>query len=391
MTRAASRDARRGTTLIEALVASALTAVGMLALLRGESTLRLHADLTRERAEAVRTAQSAIEQLRDYGSLADYGALAALPADETVGLASNTEFTLHRELALHEAPRYLLADVSVSWRDRQGQPASVWLSSAIAEADPMLSGRLAMPPSPPARSAPLGRDVTIPMSASELGDGRSAWRPPGSASAVWVFDDASGRALQVCDDGVAGALHAEQLGDCQAVSALLVSGEVRFATGAAIGVTDALLPSSPALALAMHLDLTEGDAPASSCFAESAGASTPTTVHYACLVAVDAHTRHWSGRLDVQPLGWVLGHAADTYRVCRYSDDADRDGTVRNAEHPLDYAAVATALAAQNFLVVRGDNACPTDTPADPTQGHFVDANTVEQAPTPTATPVAAP
>jgi Tfp pilus assembly protein PilV len=388
----APHNRRHGTTLVEALIAFALTTLGILALLRGQAALRLQADVTRERAEAVRLAQAAMEQMRSFASASAYATLASLPSDETASLASNTQFTIHRNLVMHGGTsRQLQADVSVGWRDRQGHANTVSLSSTIAQVDPALSGRLLQPPLPAATVAPMGRNAFIPVTATELGDGRSAWRPPGAAGVAWLFDDASGRPLAVCTLAGNGTPTADQLSDCQSLAARLVTGHVQFATGDLAGAAEALRPDSPALGLAMQLTLTEGDATRSTCFDDALTAPVQTDVHYACLVAVDPQSGHWSGRVDVQPEGWTLGTTRDAYRVCRYSDDYDRSGSVGNIEHPLDYHAVGDALPDQNFLVVRGDHACPADTPADPVQGHFVDANTVEQAPSPTPTPAAAP
>jgi hypothetical protein len=68
----------------------------------------------------------------------------------------------------------------------------------------------------------------------------------------------------------------------------------------------------------------------------------------------------WSGRSSIVPQGWTLGAAASQYKVCRYSADQDGSGNVdSNAEHPKDYSEVAGALMQQNFLIIRGDQACP--------------------------------
>jgi hypothetical protein len=378
----------RGTTLVEALIAFALAAIGILAMLRGQQALRLQADLTRERAEAVRLAQAAMEQMRSFDSVAAYAALGDLPADEDVDFASNTTFSVHRSFVMHAgASRRLDSEVHVDWRDRQGGIETVSLASAIAQVDPALSGRLLQAPPSPGPAAPLGRNAAIPRLASDLGDGRSAWRPPGAEGVAWVFDDATGRPVAVCAAAGTGAPTGDDLSDCEGLAARLVTGHVRFATGEQAGTAEALQPDSPALGLAMQLSLTEGDPTRSSCFDDALASPGQTDVHYACLVAVDDRSGRWSGRLDVSPQGWALGSTADAFRICRYSADYDRDGTVRNLDHPLDYRDVGDALADQNFLVVRGDHACPADTPADPAQGRFVDANTVEQAPSPTPTP----
>ena len=60
------------------------------------------------------------------------------------------------------------------------------------------------------------------------------------------------------------------------------------------------------------------------------------------------------------PSGWTLGSGGGDRRVCRYAGDSDGSGAIdANIEHPPDYVDVAGPLLAQNFLVVRGDQACP--------------------------------
>jgi len=60
------------------------------------------------------------------------------------------------------------------------------------------------------------------------------------------------------------------------------------------------------------------------------------------------------------PAGWTLGNGPADRRVCRYTADLDASGSIdANAEHPADYAGVAGALTNQNFLVVKGSEACP--------------------------------
>lgn len=83
---------------------------------------------------------------------------------------------------------------------------------------------------------------------------------------------------------------------------------------------------------------------------------------YRCVVAPRADGR-WSGRSLLLPSGWTLGSGSGDRRVCRYAADGDGSGAIdANIEHPADYVDVAGTLLAQNFLVVRGDQACPVAT-----------------------------
>ena len=59
----------RGVSLIEALVALAVMAFGLLGVVGMQATLRFNADVSRQRAEAVRMAQEKMEEMRAFGVL----------------------------------------------------------------------------------------------------------------------------------------------------------------------------------------------------------------------------------------------------------------------------------------------------------------------------------
>jgi hypothetical protein len=97
-------------------------------------------------------------------------------------------------------------------------------------------------------------------------------------------------------------------------------------------------------------------------------------------VITDPPTAGWSGRVEIEPIGWTLGERAGSQRVCRYSADLDGSGAIdRNDEHPARYTAVHGTLSQQNYLVIRGDQPCPggdaAGTHNDPLQ------NTVQHQP----------
>src|SRR3990167_8768909 len=60
----------RGVSLVEALIALAVMAFGMLAVVGVQSTMRLNSDLSKQRTEATRIASEEIERLRSFTSVA---------------------------------------------------------------------------------------------------------------------------------------------------------------------------------------------------------------------------------------------------------------------------------------------------------------------------------
>lgn len=369
-----SHRRQRGLSLIESLVSFAVAAIGMMALVVTESQLRLNGDLVRQRAEALRLAHAELERRRAFASVDELQAPAASVLHPAVAEA-NTRFALERQLATDAAA--VLSDVSVRWRDHQGKPAEVSLHGIVAGLDPALSGYLVMRRPGSATHLPYGRSLAIPPLAIDLGNGRSAFTPPGAAGIAWIFDNGSGLVSSVCSMPAAGAPVVDS-DHCLPTQGLVVSGHVRFSTGPTVTADDAEHPGSPALDLDLQLSTSDGSA---ACFDDARAGGTSVSFH--CLVTLAPGHLQWSGRLDLLPLGWTIGTQAQQYRVCRYSADQDgRDG-ISNTEHPLDYRQVSAPLAHQNFLVIRGPNSCPADTG----RSAFIDRNTVEHAPHPQEPP----
>ncbi len=394
-----SRHRQRGTTLLEALVAFLVVALGMVSVARVQTQMRQHAELAQQRAEAVRLAQEEIEALRAFAVVAAASGVPSFDAiandshtvAAAVGAAMPTPYLVTREIATTVAPRAKNVWVTVGWIDRSGSAQQVALDSVIAGTDPALGGALGLArTSAPARGG-LGRSVRIPLTAKDLGDGRSAFKPISSGSTAYVFDNAtglvSGRCDQVDPAVLTRNLSLVNLGACTAVNARLLSGSVRFSSASP---PDASHANDLPLALGISMTLTGGDYPtAPSCSAEpmktvsfvvaggprieavpfaatAAGYGVPAWVEsgdrfvaYHCLVTPTT-SGQWSGRSLIEPSGWSIGIGATDHRVCRYAVDLDASGAIdSNPEHPADYTRVDANLANQNFLVVKGSEACP--------------------------------
>ncbi|MBX3636661.1 MAG: prepilin-type N-terminal cleavage/methylation domain-containing protein, partial [Rubrivivax sp.] len=196
------RKSARGVSLVEALVALAVMAIGMLGLVGMQSTLRANSDAAKQRSEAVRLAQEAIEEWRAFavltptaGVTAYADIVAGTTTDPTIA-GSNATYTRTRTVTTMPAPRAGKSlRVDVTWEDRAGEAQSVQLTTVIAGVAPELAASLSVPARGEATGgSPGGRHRAIPPGAIALGGqlaGRSGLIPPGATGVAWVFDNVS--------------------------------------------------------------------------------------------------------------------------------------------------------------------------------------------------------
>lgn len=414
----------RGVSLVEALVALAVMAFGMLAIVGIQSTMRTSSDISKQRSEAVRIAQESIEQARAY-SVVDttagrtaFADIDALDGVEVAGYTTNTIYRLSRRVTDLPTQNQKLVRVEVAWYDRTSDPArgdgpqTVALSTVIARTDPALLAALVTPPVGSPSLRPRGRHAAIPFEAKDMGGGRSAFKPPapGGGTVAWVFSNVTGLITGICAvprETTTANLTAADIDACSDNTvAQLLSGTVRFATGEAQPTAaDAQYPSSRARNLDIALTLTSVGHPAApTCFDDApttvGAAARQTAVNYYCAIPANA-SRSWSGYSTIVPLAFsddgesdwgITGQAPPgrtTHTLCRYTPAASDDQVVPNPLHPwlyrVEYADPGRnrqplpmpPLTNQNFLVIAAANSCPTDVPADPASGDFVNSNTL--------------
>lgn len=354
------RRLQRGIGLIEALLAFLVLSLGMLAMTRVQSDLRAHAELARQRTEAVRIAQQDIETLRAYSVLGTSAGARSYDqitsAITTVDSIAPTRYELSRQVGASADGQAANVAVTVRWNDRRGDPQRVALSSVIARGAPALAAALLNAPSGLPLLGAFDRSPRIPLAAKDLGDGRSAFKPVSSGSIAIVLDNRNGQVVARCSGLPAtlatAALTLADLTGCDTTTGLLLSGTVRFAQ-------DALLPFEIALALSGD---TYPQAP--QCTTTPIETGDRRTLYH-CVVYPQASgttAGRWSGRATLVPIGWRVGVDAAEQRICRFSSDLDGSGAIdRNIEHPAAYADVDSALAQQNFIVVAGPDGCPAD------------------------------
>ena len=409
---------QRGTTLLEGLVAFLVLSLGMLSVVRVQSQLRLNSDVARQRSEAVRLAQEEMEKMRAFSVIAAragasaYASLASATAifDANSGQPGNTSYRMTRDISAADVPNSKNATVNVSWDDRTGNTQQVVLNSLISGHDPAYSGALKlMAPLQPTRAA-LARSPLIPLGAADLGNGSSAFKPLSTAGEWLVQDNTSGLVTARCAAGnpsvPANGLRAADLRSCEPLRAYLISGVVRFS---AAEPPDAQAANDIPAALAVALSSSSAISGTPSCSSEalktvsysmagqarteglplSASAATLAAsawvetgeryVAYHCVVAPGTADAAWSGRTSITPAGWTLGTGPTDRRVCRFTAGLDRSGAVdNNLEHPDSYTALTASLSNQNFLIIKGNQSCPT---RSATAAGFADLGTAQHQP----------
>jgi Tfp pilus assembly protein PilV len=363
---------QRGISLIEALLALAVMALGMMGLVGVQSTLRSTSDVAKQRSEAVRIAQVEIERWRAFTALAggggtNYGDM----VDATATVAgTNATFTRTTDITTMTAPRPGTSmSVTVDWTDRTDQAQSVRLATLIAGIAPELAGTLSIPGDGDILRQPLGRKRGIPPQAKELGGGNSGWIPPGASGVAWVFNNVTGL-INFCTTtaaSTAGLIYdtvnpASNNVACTTDFGILVSGFVRYALGTTqpTAAQAASAPSGPIDAPASNLaevwvnHSTVAYPSPRQCIVEhvnlAPGVTTAFTAYY-CAVPVTVIVGvppAWSGSLSLGPASLMAPVLATTYadmlKACRYFDP----------DHPTaTYTLQMEPLTNQNFLLMR--------------------------------------
>lgn len=379
----------RGMALIEALVALAVMAFGLLGVVGMQATLRFNADVSRQRSEAVRMAQEQMENLRAFGVLSgavsggrDYAGITGgsdSPAPPT-GFG-NTNFTRTVTVVNPGANdlRMKSVTVEVSWLDRRTSNSAnaevVRLTSTIAAAAPELAATLGLPGDQSAPQRPRGRNITIPPAAVDQGNGTSQFTPPAAPAGVtWTFVNATGQITSLCTSPAV----------CTTVQGWLLSGYINFATGNLPSATEAEFPTDGVplgrtVGIQVNTTTTPSPAVSSECYAQ-ASLVNPVVV-YNCFVPTNVAPAVWSGQSLVTIDGaTAAAPVASTYasvdptqfKVCRYTSQASHTPTSGgNPAHPLVYTNVDSSLVNQNFLVISaGDGSIPFPCPSPLSSGH---------------------
>ena len=334
---------QRGFTIIEALVALAVVAFGMLGVVGLQALMARNADVAKQRSEATRLAQQQIESLRAYTTIAVAASQASWNgmASGNDAATTNASFARAWTVAGSASDPMRRVSVNVAWTDRAGDAQQVTLNSVISKTDPADSGLLGFPlPQNTTLKRPKNRNLNIPVPALDLGGGKSVYQLANNFAVV--FSNDTGYVVMKCNFVVANAA---DLVNCAQYSAFILAGYVSlhnaaaFPAGLAIKTGDVAGTTSTSCTLGNAVDQNDGSAIAG-------------YKYYLCVMEVPANGS-WSG--TVRLAGMVSG--VDRL-VCRFQFPAVA-GITPNARNVQPYATVKESLDNQNY-VITGNAACPT-------------------------------
>ncbi len=349
----AVRLARRssGFALLEALMALLVVAVGLLALGASYMKLARGEDVARQRGEATRLAQEQIESMRGFTQIASGAGVVSWNGLASGNDSTTTNTTYTRTWTLggqaSDALRPLMLEVG--WNDRWNEAHAVRMSTVLARSDPADNGALGFPlPANTTLKRPKNRDLNIPVPASDLGSGESAFRLPGTNFAI-VFSNDSGYVVKKCNvSSSVTTITRDDLSGCTATFAYVLAGY--------ISLDGASFPSG----LSINLSGLSGSS-ASTCSVSSAtdqntGALLSGYKYYLCVVSVPSSGAAWSG--SVRLAAPTLHESSTNTWVCRFQYPT-ASGVSANQRNVQPYDRVAESLDSQNY-VLSSDSTCPT-------------------------------
>lgn len=347
-----ARLGQRGFTIVEALVALAVIAFGLLGMVGLQAVMSRSADVSKQRAEAVRLAQERIEAMRSYTSIeavagqttwADLANGADVPAT-----TSNTPYARSWTVSGTTGDPMRRVSVTVAWTDRGGEAQTVTLNSVVSKTDPSDVGLLGFPlPQNTTLKRPKNRNLNIPVPAIDLGGGKSVYQLANNFAVV--FSNDSGYVVMKCDFVVTTAA---QLSGCQTYSAFILAGYVSLSGGA--------FPAGLALNTASLTGTTTVTCTMGNAVDQNDGTAIAGYKYYLCVVALPANTT-WSGGIKLAGM-----NSGTDYLVCRFQYPAAA-GVSANARNVQPYAAVSESLDNQNYVLTTA-SACPTVTGLATTQ-----------------------
>lgn len=347
-----NHPARRqhGFTLIEAAIAMAIMAFGMLAIVGLQGILNQKADLGRQRSEATRLAEQKIEQLRSFNAInsgTGFVAWADMVGDHDAPTGSNAAFTRTWTVGGAVTDSYRPIQVDVTWTDRTATKYTVTLNSVIAKVDPALAGALDFPlPGNGTIKRPFNRNLNIPVKSLDLGGGQSVYQL--ASNFAIVFNNATGYVVMKCNSIITSASQLNS--QCVSYNAYIMAGYVSMGgkkPPATIPATGLNLSQTTGTVSRGSTDCIYGPAKD-----QNTGLLISGYNYYLCVMAINGPNGTWGG--TIQLTGMSSG--SPPYLVCRYQYPATT-GADNNMRNIQPYVAVKESLDQQNY-VITGDSSC---------------------------------
>lgn len=359
-----------GFTLVEVMVMLLVMAFGILALAGMQLMLASHADLSKQRTEAMRLAQERMERLRAFSGISsgtvNWDHLST--AVETV--TTNATFKVKPTLGGTTADPMRPLSVVVRWLDRTGTGSSVdedgfaynqavRIDSVISKSDPSDSGFVSNPLPQNARTLrPYSRHLNIPVPGIDLGNGSTAYNP--SPHLAIIYNSATAAVLTTCTSPVTSVAQQASAG-CTTYDAFTVAGYVNGPVSTQVQGMDyaALVAGSsttPSAVPAPGVRCAYGRA-----VDQNTGALLGVTeFFYICVVPVASLSTPglvWSGTMR---LGGIPTDR--DFFVCRYQYNATQLSANQRNVQP--YESVSETLDLQNYYVGSGEGSdrCPPST-----------------------------
>ena len=144
-----------GFSLIEVMVSLVILSVGLIGTAKFQTAILKSGSDSQARSEAITIAQSKLEELKSYNTLAAYNDIQssayliseAEDAGETlefVVAGTSASYNLDWSITENITPNYLEVAITVDWQDSMGSPQQVSINSIIGKSDPSLSGLITL-------------------------------------------------------------------------------------------------------------------------------------------------------------------------------------------------------------------------------------------------------
>jgi Tfp pilus assembly protein PilV len=342
----------RGFSILEALIALAIVAFGLLTLMSVTMKLARSEDVARQRGEAARLAQERIEAMRSYTQI-DTSATTLAWADlatgsdtivNSVDYSTNTTYNRSWQLLGAATDPMRQLRVTVNWLDRTNTTQTLSFGTVISQTDPKDVGSLGFPlPANTTLKRPKNRNLNIPVPAVDLGNGQSVVQLQSNFAVV--FSNELGYVVKTC----AFTVHtAADLAGCTTANAYIIAGYVSldgtnsFPSG--LNVNTALLTGTTGVTCSMGAAVDP-----------SSGNTISGYDYYLCVVSVPTSGAPWSGTVRLSGSGLNSG---SNYLVCRYQYPT-ASGVTANQRNVQPYSAVSESLDNQNYVISTASN-CPT-------------------------------